>query len=176
MPAKQRIRLGVSCSIEGAIEQISVCPHGLTEGFVVNRAFVKLPPHHDHERELSTLRVGDRINVSGEVIAAEPNAVLHHVTITRAGKVVFNHDQIEKSDKPEREPKRRSVDIVGAVVAIGTRKHGEVDRLLLSGNVSVHLDDDFDRAINVGDTVRVKGEGTMFPRALFVRAHSISVD
>jgi hypothetical protein len=158
----------------GKIAQLSLCPHGLVEGFAMAGIFVKLPPHHDAEAALATLQTGDNVTVSGERIASKPNPVLHHVAIKRGGKVVFDHDEVEKHEKPKKEPRRKRLDLVGKVIAVGTRKHGEVDRLLLSGNISVHLDE-LDEPVAIGDEVRVKGEGTVFPRGTFVRASSVVV-
>jgi hypothetical protein len=148
---------------------------GKLEGFTVSGTFVKLPPHHDHERALAKLAVGDSVEVRGEVIATKPNVVLHHVSVTCDGEVVFDHDEIEKRDKPP-ERRHKAKTLVGTVVAVGTRKHGEIDRLLLSGNVSVHLDKhaELELDVSLGDVLRVKGVGTKFRRAVFVRASAIT--
>jgi hypothetical protein len=164
--------VGGTETLKGKITQLSLCPHGLTEGLVVNGAFVKLPPHHDAEAALATLKVGDEVTVVGEVIATRPNHVLHHVSVSRKGAVVFDHEAIEERDRPPREPRRTALALAGKVVAVGTRKHGEIDRLLLSGNVSVHLEKhaELGFAVAVGDEIRVEGKGTAFPRGTFVRA------
>ena len=169
VPKKKTVRVGSTTTVRGKITQVSVCPHGLMEGFAVRGAFIKLPPHHDAEAALKRLKVGDAVTVSGEVIATKPNQVLHHVAIRSQGKVVFDHDEVEKHEKPGREPARTKLDLTGKVLAIGTRKHGEIDRVLMSGNVSVHLEEDAEEPIKIGDTVRVTGKGTKFPRGTFVR-------
>ena len=172
-PRKKTVRVGSSRTVRGKITQVSVCPHGLMEGFTLGGAFIKIPPHHDAEAALKRLAVGDAVTVRGEVIATRPNHVLHHVAIRRQGKVVFDHDEIEPHHKPGREPRRTAMDLTGKVLAVGTRKHGEVDRMLLSGNVSVHLEPGDDIEVKLGDEVRVKGKGTKFRRGMFVRARSI---
>lgn len=174
-PNKKRVRVGSTETLKGKITQLSLCPHGFTEGLVVKGAFVKLPPHHDAEAALARLKVGHEVTVVGEVIATKPNHVLHHVAVSRNGAVVFDHDEIEKHDKPAREPRRKALELTGKVVAVGTRKHGEVDRLLLTGNISVHVDKhaELELAVAIGDAVRVEGEGTAFPHGTFVRAVAV---
>jgi len=172
---KPSVRVGSARTVRGKITQVSVCPHGLMEGFMLGRAFIKLPPHHDAEAALKRLKVGDSVSVRGEVIATKPNHVLHHVAIRSQGKVVFDHDEVEKHHKPAREPARKTLDLTGKVLAVGTRKHGEIDRVLLTGNVSVHLEEDAELDFKVGDTVRVKGKGTKFPRGTFVRAQRLEL-
>jgi hypothetical protein len=177
-PSKKKSRVGGSQIVYGRIAQVSVCPHGLVEGFTVNGAFVKLPPHHDRERALVTLKVGDPVTVIGEVIATVPNQVLDHITITRNNEVLFDHREIDKRAKPKSELRRKPLDVVGTVVAVATRKHGEIDRVLLTGNISVHLEKhaELKRSVAIGDVLHVEGDGTRFPRALFVRARHVAIE
>lgn len=170
----------------GAIQFISLSPHGDTEGIVLDDgSFIKVPPHSLTANGL--FKVGDFISGSGEVVNMTPNPVIHHAKVMQGRKVLAD-DSLDKQHRDAmREQHRKDINdrnespfiqvkIKGKVVAVGTKPNHEVDRLIFADGTSVHISKDIEMPtdeIDIGDMFEVTGEARMFDKNRFLKAESV---
>jgi hypothetical protein len=171
---------------KGTITQISLSPHGMPEGIVLDsEVFVKIPPHTLINPEL--LQVGAEVTGSGESSQYKLNKTIRHAQVFIDDELVADdqlgpkeNDELKekhhKDIKKMKAPKKNLLTREGTVIAVSSKKHGEVDRLLLDDGTSVHIpkeievhEDDF----KLGDLMYIEGEGQEFEDHSFLRAQFI---
>lgn len=171
---------------KGTITQISCSPHGKTEGlFLDDKMFVKIPPHTLQGE--SSVKIGDEVTGSGDVTSGKNGKTVKHARVFVNGEL-FADDQMEeeqneemkKRHKKENESlklgKEKIMNVEGEILAVSTKKHGEIDRVLLEGGISIHVPKELDLHedhLQIGDYLIVEGEGREFDHNTFIRADFI---
>lgn len=170
-------------TFKGNIRQISFSPHGHPEGlFLDNGTFVRIAPHTViKEREI---KIGVPVEGSGELRKSKFFQVIKHAKLFIRGKLVANDQISAKEDKILKERHRKLNEIVevcenkkckvdGTILALSAKKRGSVDRVLLSGGVTVHVPKSLEvleEEVHIGDVIHIEGKGRKFGKHQFVKA------
>lgn len=171
---------------KGTVRQISLSPHGHPEGlFLDNGTFVRIAPHTLLKE--SDIKVGTHVEGTGELRKSKFFQTIKHAKLFIRGELVAN-DQIAKKEdrilKARHREINQTIDVSpeklcqadGTIIALSTKKKGIVDRLLLSGGVSVHVPKSLDvseEEVHIGDVLHVEGQGRNFGRHTFIKASFI---
>jgi hypothetical protein len=164
--------------VRARIRQLSLSPLGETNGALLeDGSYVKWPA--DLLRTISPrLAVGDEVHARGIVTADGPNRVLDHVRLERSNQALFDDSVPRLATPPSTtaEPARTSQNITAELLAVGARPTGQIDHLLLAGDVSVDLPAESTieaSRLKLGEKLTVSGFGTAFSSARFVRAQDV---
>lgn len=168
---------------KGTVTQISCSPHGRTEGlFLDGSIFVKIPPHTLAGN--TEVTIGDEVSGEGEMKNSKLGKTVKHAKVFVNGNLFADGQMDEEEDEQMKKRHKKAIDslklekekgmsIEGAVVAVATKKHGEIDRIVLDGGVSVHVPKELElreEHLKIGDYLIVDGEGRNFGDRSFVRA------
>lgn len=179
-----------SQKISGLITHVSVSPHGDPEGVVIDGStFVKIPPHSLIKADL--LKVGAMVFVDGELVAEEPNQVVHHSRLL-VEKTCAADDSVSKKEREKLkeahkmdlkkrqaikpDSKGEHVELRGRAVAFGLKPKGELDRIIFDDGTSVHVKDEVEfhaEDIAVGDEFEIQGLRKKFGAQTFIKAEKV---
>lgn len=171
----------------GTVLQLSISPHGETEGVMLDtNSFVKLPPHSI--LVANKIKVGSVIAGNGVEIAERPNSVFYHAQVMIGKKLVADDSGHEKERTKSKEVHHARLEAIESKVVekktiavarisgIAVKPKGEVDRMLLSDGTSAHIPKDLklkSKDFNLGDLIQLNGKGRTFGKNKFLHVKTI---